>query len=436
MGTIRFEIRTDKKDKAGQVPIRLIYQVAGQRAYFNAGKKLMPQCWDAAQQRAIYLDKKTAKKAAPSIDYDKLLAKSEADIINNHLIDLMRDVERIETRFELDKIKYDAEKVISTMKEAHKPNVIKKVPSKMLFDFIDQYIADHQNLRVNGSLQVYKSMKNHLQAYEKYTRKRVEFSKIDYSFFQSFQNFLISRKKMVGGVEVPLLNNTTIAKQLSTLKTFLGYARKHGIEIPDKYKDFTIKKEALEVIALSGKEFEALYYLDLSKNLRLAQVRDVFCFSCLTGLRYSDLKQLKREHIKADEITLTVQKTKEILMIPVTSLAQEILDRYIDQYWPLPMISNQKMNDYIKELCKIAGIFEPVEIVRYRGNKREAVVFPKCELIGVHAGRKTFVTLSLEKGMSAEEVMSITGHKDYKSFKRYVRVSEQRKKIVMLKAWG
>jgi Arm DNA-binding domain len=68
MGTIRFEIRTDKKDKAGQVPIRLIYQVAGQRVYFNAGKKLMPQCWDAAQQRAIYLDKKTAKKAAPAVD--------------------------------------------------------------------------------------------------------------------------------------------------------------------------------------------------------------------------------------------------------------------------------------------------------------------------------------------------------------------------------
>jgi integrase len=123
-------------------------------------------------------------------------------------------------------------------------------------------------------------------------------------------------------------------------------------------------------------------------------VRDVFCFSCLTGLRYSDLKQLKREYIKADEITLTVQKTKEILMIPVTPLAQEILNRYIDQYWPLPIISNQKINDYIKELCKVAGIVESVEIVHYRGNKREAVIFPKYELIVVHTGRKTFVTLS------------------------------------------
>ena len=103
---------------------------------------------------------------------------------------------------------------------------------------------------------------------------------------------------------------------------------------------------------------------------------------------------------------------------------------------PLPIISNQKLNDYVKELCKMAGITEQVEIVRYRGTKREAITYPKFKLIGVHTGRKTFATLSLEKGMSAEEVMTITGHRDYQSFKRYVKVTEQRKKTVMLKAWG
>jgi integrase len=145
---------------------------------------------------------------------------------------------------------------------------------------------------------------------------------------------------------------------------------------------------------------------------------------------------LKREHIKNGEIKLTIQKTKEPLTIPITPYSLFILAKYYKLSKPLPIISNQKMNEYLKELCKIAEINEPIEIVRYRGVERIAIVYPKYELIGVHTGRKTFATLSLEKGMSAERVMAITGHKDYKSFQRYIKVTEQEKKVAMGKAWG
>lgn len=235
---------------------------------------------------------------------------------------------------------------------------------------------------------------------------------------------------------MPALNNTTIAKQLSTIKTFLNYARMRGIKVSDNYKDFKIKRETLEVIALTNEEFETLYHFDLAGNKKLSHVRDVFCFACATGLRYSDLKQLKREHIKNYEIRLIVKKTKEPLTIPLNPYSQAILDRYKDLHRPLPVISNQKTNEYIHEFCKLAGLIDPVEIVRFRGSKREAITYPKHELISVHTGRKTFATLSLEKGMSAEEVMTITGHLDYRSFKRYVKVTEQRKKVVMRNAWG
>ena len=100
------------------------------------------------------------------------------------------------------------------------------------------------------------------------------------------------------------------------------------------------------------------------------------------------------------------------------------------------MISNQNLNYYIKELCKLIGIDQLIEIVRFFGKKREVKTYPKHDLIHFHTARKTFVTLSLEKGMSAEEVMTISGHEDYKSFARYVKVTENRKKVVMLKAWG
>jgi integrase len=436
MGTIRFELRKKKKDKTGKAPVRLIYQVSGQRKYFNTGEKLLEESWDLKAQQAVYLDKKTAKKLHPAIAYDQLLTENEAKDINGSLSDLQKQVKEIEKRFELDKIVYSAEMVIGRLNEQEKPKTKKEALSNALFDFIDRYIQDHSQTREAGSLIVYRSLKNHLQAYQHESKRKVTFDTIDYAFFQSFQNFLIRRTKTVNGKSVPMLNNTTIAKQLSTVKTFLNYAKKQGIIISDKYKDFKIKKENLEVIALTNDEFESLFYLDLSANKRLAQVRDVFCFACTTGLRYSDLDQLKREHIKADEIRLTVKKTREQLTVPLTPYSKAILKRYEAMHRPLPVISNQKLNDYLKELCEMAGITERVEIVRFRGTKREAIIYKKYELIGVHTGRKTFATLSLERGMSAEEVMTITGHRDYHSFKRYVKVTEQRKKIVMLKAWG
>jgi integrase len=436
MGTIRFELRKKKKDKTGKAPIRLIYQVSGQRKYFNTGEKLLEENWDLKAQQVVYLDKKTAKKLHPAIVYDQLLTENEAKDINGSLSDLEKQVNSIEKRFELDKIPYSAEMVVNRLNDQEKPKTKKEAHSNALFDFIDRYIQDHSQTREAGSLTVYRSLKNHLQAYQHETKRKVTFDTIDYSFFQSFQNFLIRRIKTINGKSVPMLNNTTIAKQLSTVKTFLNYAKKQGVIVSDKYKDFKIKKENLEVIALTNEEFESLFYLDLSANKRLAQVRDVFCFACTTGLRYSDLDQLKREHIKTDEIRITVKKTKEQLSIPLTPYSKAILGRYKAMHRPLPVISNQKLNDYVKELCEMAGITEQVEIVRFRGTKREAITYKKYELIGVHTGRKTFATLSLEKGMSAEEVMTITGHRDYHSFKRYVKVTEQRKKIVMLKAWG
>jgi integrase len=145
---------------------------------------------------------------------------------------------------------------------------------------------------------------------------------------------------------------------------------------------------------------------------------------------------LKREHIKSDQITITVKKTKELLTIPLNPYSKATLAKYEGMHRPLPVISNQNLNYAIKDLCKFAGIIEPIEIVRFRGVKREAITYPKYELIGVHTGRKTFCTLSLEKGMSAEQVMSISGHRDYKSFKRYVKVTEALKKVAMVKAWG
>jgi integrase len=450
MGTTRISLRVDKnKDKETgntdltiQAPIEVNYQVKGQRKYYSPSLSILPIYWDKEKQLAEYVEPKAVKKALPNLDKHSYLTAKEVEAINSALQQIRADIGKIEDRFRLDGVPYSSAMVIDKLKESRGSITKTESLSSVFFEFMDQYIADNESTRAKGSLSVYRALKSHLEAYQKQSSKKVTFANIDYQFFESFQNFLIKHRN---------LNNTTVAKQLSTVKTFLSYAKARGLEVSAKYKDFKIKKENLEVIALTSDEFEALYNLDLSGNKRLDQVRDVFCFSCTTGLRYSDLNLLRREHIKGDEIRFTVKKTKELITIPLTPYSMAILEKYKTMAKPLPVISNQKLNQYLKGweekgkdgilkhyegLCEIAGINESIEIVRYRGTKREAIVYPKYELIGVHTGRKTFATLSLEKGMSAEEVMAITGHKDYQSFKRYVKITEQRKKLVMIKAWG
>lgn len=428
MGTVRFEIRKEKIDKDGKSPIRLIYQLHGQRKYYNTGIKLLTINWDASNQLAVYVDKRTAKKLFPSIQYDLFLTDEEKNEINTKLSGLTFQVKQIEKRFELDKITYTCEMVVEHLKVSKDKLTKRDESSTLLYAYIDKYIEDHKGIRQPGSLTVYSSLKAHLKAYESKTGAKVAFSKIDVTFFQSFRNFLIKHRS---------LNNTTVAKQLSTVKTFLNYARAAGVVSIDreKYKDFKITKEKLEVIALTMQEFLALYNMDLTSNKRLDQVRDVFCFSCASGLRYSDLLQLKREHIKQDRIILTVKKTGELLTIPLNTYTKEILRKYQDKLKPLPVISNQKMNEYLKEIGEKAGINDMVEIVRMKGSFREVKVYPKYDLLSVHVGRKTFVTLSLTKGMKAEEVMAITGHSDYKSFQRYLHITNDLKRDAMTKAW-
>jgi integrase len=433
MGTIRFVLRTDKPNKDGYSPIQLIYQLSGVRKYYKTGEKLRPENWNTENQQALYLDKKTAKKLLPQAPYNFLPSNKEIEEINGNLQAIRKDLSDIENRFKLNKEVYSAEMVIDSLKENRTPLTKKKEQTNLVFDFIDQYIQDNKASREPASMCVYKSLKSHLQSFQIDKKKKVTFDNIDYAFFLEFQNYLINikSKRTPNG-----LGNVTIAKQLSTLKTFLNYARMQGIEVSDKYKDFKIKKESLEVIALTNEEFETIYNFDLTGNKKLDQVRDVFCFSCATGFRYSDLSQLKREHIKAGEIKLTVTKTKQKLTVPLNPYSHAILEKYSAMHRPLPVISNQRMNQYLKELCKKAEINEPVQIVRFRGARREEKTYPKYELVRVHTGRKTFATLSLEKGMSAEEVMKIGGWKSYASFARYVNITEKRTKVVMSKAWG
>lgn len=163
----------------------------------------------------------------------------------------------------------------------------------------------------------------------------------------------------------------------------------------------------------------------------MERVRDTFCFCCFTSLRYSDVANLKRSDVFDSYITITTVKTSDNLKIELNKYSRAILNKYAHEEYPdyrvLPIISNQKMNDYLKEIGKECGIITPITITYFKGNKRIDEVFPKYELLGTHAGRRTFICNALSMGIPPQVVMKWTGHSDYKAMKPYIDIMDAAK---------
>ncbi|MDE7149313.1 MAG: site-specific integrase, partial [Bacteroidales bacterium] len=172
-----------------------------------------------------------------------------------------------------------------------------------------------------------------------------------------------------------------------------------------------------------------------SRKMYLERVRDVFLFCCFTGLRYSDVFNLKRTDIKSNKIEITTIKTAVNITIELNDQSRAILNKYkkIDfrDNKALPVISNQRMNVYLKELGKLAALNEPVRRTYFKGNRRVDEVVPKYQLLATHVGRRTFVCNALALGIPPEVVMKWTGHSDYAAMKPYIDIADKVKASAM-----
>lgn len=448
MGTIRFQLCTHQKDKKGQSAIRIIYQKRGERRYFPTGLKLYAANWNIKTQRAVVLDKKQAKKLPVVMQPAELLSEETITKTNLDISNFERTIFNIEKRFSDDGIVYSHEMVIDQLKRIYKPLEQKEDPQVSVVKFIQEYTAGLNKLK-EGTIKVYIGLANHIKAYEEQSKAPAVFKGITLGWLKGFEAFLTKEKTLMRKArnkktKVPHklkgMGNVTAAKQIATLKSIIKVARiEYKIEVNPDYEHYKASRGDgnFEVIALTQEELDAIYQYDLSEHPeRLQHVRDVFCFSCATGLRYSDLKQFRWEHIRHGVIKMTAAKTGQLLTVPLNPISAGILAKYKGAAKPLPVISNDKTNVYLKELAKLVGIDEPVNRVRRYGKEIKKTFTPKHELVSIHMGRRTFVTLSLEKGMQAHEVMAITRHVSYASFKRYVNVTTGRTQAVMAKAWG
>ena len=420
---IIFTLESRKKDGVlitENVPIRMRVNFASKRIEFTTGYRIDANKWDTDKQRV--------KNGCSN----KL--KQSASEINTSLLEYYTEIQSIFKRFEVEDVMPTPEQIKKAFNALHKPVSEEPKPKKEtlpcdFFQVFDDFVEDcgRQNNWTDSTFEKFAAVKNHLTNF----REGLTFEFFDERGLNDYVGYLRDVKEM---------RNTTIGKQLSFLKWFLRWAFKKGVHQNNAYDNYKpkLKSTQKKIIFLTWDELNRLREFKIPSNKQaLERVRDVFLFQCFTGLRYSDVFNLRRSDIKGDHIEVTTVKTSDSLIIELNNHSKAILDKYKDVAFEndkvLPVITNQKMNDYLKELAEMAGIDEPVRQTYYKGNERIDEVTPKYALLGTHAGRRTFICNALALGIPPQVVMKWTGHSDYKAMKPYIDIADDIKANAMSK---
>ena len=300
-----------------------------------------------------------------------------------------------------------------------------------LFRVFDMFTASmgKQNQWTESTFEKFAAIRQHLKGFD----PLLSFPQIDDAKMGDYIQYL-NRKDM---------RNTTIAKHLAFVRWFLRWAANKGYYNGTVHNTFKPKIKGIdgnskEIIYLTQDEIKKLEnYQFQPTQASLERVRDVFLFSCFTGLRYSDVAKLKRADIKDGFIEVVTKKTNDGLRIELNRHSQAILDKYRDFVFrgdlALPVISNAKMNDALKILGQTCGLDEPTRIVYFQGNNRMEQVLPKWALLTTHCGRRTFVVTALQLGIPSEVIMKWTGHSNFSAMKPYVKIVDELKARAMTK---
>lgn len=406
MATVKFYLK-DPKSK-GPTLLLVKYFSPGLQFKVSTGESVDPTNWNSKTQKV--------KKSHPdSADFNHFLSLIEPEFTRIRLGFISQKIELTSEPFK------DAVKKIRGI---DKPQTAPLSVTDALQELMD---VKATQLSYNY-LKSLKTLRNHLSEFERQFRKSIQFEDIKPGFADKLTTHLLGKG---------LINNT-IACNYSRFKFFLKWAQTKGYIGNYPVEEFRVKERETDIVTLTEEELFVLLNLDLSNDRRLQNVRDTFCFGCFTGLRFSDIAQIRPHHYYAtlDQIRgirLTIQKTGETLDIPLADYAYDILSR---NDFRLPVISNQKTNAYLKELGRLAGLNEMVRTTILKGAEKIENTFPKHALISTHTARRTFITIMLEKGVRAEIVMKFSGHKGFKSFKKYINITDKVKHVTMKQVWS
>ena len=378
-----FYIRRDKTNKKGEAPVFMRLTINGERADASIKRFIEPHAWNSAKGKAN-------EKSRGGKDLNLYL-----DAISANILRIQRDLE-------LDKKEVSAQIILNRylgkeQSDRHTLMEVFRAHNEKCRALSGISLAPGTVIRYETSLRL-------TEAFLRTTYKKEDcyLDEITHQFVEDYDFYLRTVRRCC--------HNTT-TKYLLNFKKIIRIALAKGWMKKDPFAQVHFHFEPVEREFLEKQELKVLLNKEITIT-RLAQVRDIFCFCCLTGLAFMDVQQLKPEHLVADIhgkiwIRKARQKTKNMCNIPLLDEAQKIIDRYRDHPYCqthgvlLPVCSNQKMNSYLKELADICGI---------RKN------------LSTHTARHTFATLTLASGATIDNVAKMLGHANVNMTRRYAKV--------------
>ncbi len=414
MSTINFLYRSTKSKS--NLVLRLLYRYNDVDFVFGAKTKfeIEKSYWIANH----VINKKT-KKIPGTKDADilnrRLEVTNQLNRIENHILKAFNSINPDEINKEWLQSQIDY--------YYNPPQKDKSIPSNLI-DYIDFYIEYRKNEIKETSKRKFNVIKHKLQRFEEYRKKTILIKDINDSFKNEFVNYL----------KEELYSQNTMQRELVFIKTFCKHARFLGLETHPQLDSLRLDRAKVEKIYLSFDELEQIEQIENTKLTdSLDNAKDWLIISCYTGQRVSDFMRFSDEQIRVEDgkhlIEFTQKKTGKNMTVPLHPKVLEILKKRNGKF-PYP-ISDQKYNDYIKDVCREAEITQKVKGSKMKETKPKSGIFrkvtgifEKCELVSSHIGRRSFATNFYGK-IPTTYLIYVTGHASESMFLNYIGKSNK-----------
>ncbi|EFK36250.1 site-specific tyrosine recombinase XerC [Chryseobacterium gleum] len=400
-----FKLKQPNGTKESLIYFRSFFNNENKNFIYSTGEKIKPSEWDFEGRQPNDLNGRTKRAEIHRS------VKMQLDRYSSFFTEIVNRYKNINEELTVDILK-------QRFDEKFKKITVKSDFFRIYQEFLDEKENDYTGNSIsNSTLKRYKCNKNLLEDFESTCRVKISLGKFDDKLYNKFLKYCIEEKKH---------SANTLHRNVGLLKTFLLWALNKKYTYNNNF--ITFKKPAkftTDEIALNYEQVELIYNYDFSDNKRLERVRDLFVFGCTTGMRFGNYSTISRSDVDGNFIRVIDLKSKsKNLAIPLNSISKSILEKYD---YNLPSITNQKMNEYIKEVFKKLEFTDEIKKTMKYGDE---LVDQKAEFwtrISSHTARRSFITIMKNKRVPDKVIMSYTGHTSLEVFNAYYRPSEDDK---------
>lgn len=385
--SLLFYLKKPKDYVSGSMPVYLRITVDGKPKELTTGRKCEPERWNSRAGRAIGT-KEEIRSLNAFLDTLQLnlhevrrKAVEEGRDITSSFLKEMLTGKGEKPKMIIDVFQHHNEKALALVGKEFAPATIKQ----------------------------FKTSIEHLKAFiqYKYYSSDIEIKRLDYEFVTEYSFWLKSVKKCG--------HNSTL-KYISQLRKVVNICIRNGWLTRDPFLEYKMTRKEVEKVALTSEELDSIYQKDFHTE-RLNQVKDIFLFCCYTGLAYADIKKLKKsEIVKGIDgeqwIFTSRQKTETTSRIPLLPITLKLISKYVnhpqcvEQNIVMPVLSNQKMNAYLKEIADLCGIYTNLTF---------------------HIARHTFATtVTMSNGVPIESISKMLGHKNLRTTQLYAKILDRK----------